>query len=104
MPLYYSWTGEGYISAFSPTLLAELSVREASNAIREKPNWWNKIKDPAIAANWRRELLEENHKREERFHMTDEQIDYVFKEQDWLAQKRQEQVDNGARASIEIGM
>ncbi|KAG0068868.1 hypothetical protein BGZ89_003959 [Linnemannia elongata] len=104
MPLYYPWTGKGYISGFTPTLLAELSIREASNAIREKPNWWIKIKDSTIAANWRRDLLEESRKREERFHMTDEQIDYVFKELDWLAQKRQEQVGNGARAPIEIGV
>ncbi|KAF8947005.1 hypothetical protein BGZ47_010667 [Haplosporangium gracile] len=101
MSLKCSWTGNGYISGFCPTLLAELSVREASNAIREKLYWWHKIKDPTVVANWRRELLEESSKREERFHMTEEQIDYVFKELDWFAQKSQEQIDNGAEAMID---
>ncbi|KAF9151654.1 hypothetical protein BG015_006407 [Linnemannia schmuckeri] len=102
MSLKYHWTGNGYISGFRPTLLAELFMREESNAIREKPNWWLKLKDLTIIANWRRELLEESSKREERFHMTEEQIDYVFKELDWFAQKRQEQIDNDVKTTIDM--
>ena len=28
-----------------------------SNAIREKPNWWEKIKDPALVEKWTLEAL-----------------------------------------------
>ena len=28
-----------------------------SNAIREKPNWWEKIKDPALVEKWKQEAL-----------------------------------------------
>ena len=30
-----------------------------SHAIREKPRWWEKIKDPKVMARWRREALEQ---------------------------------------------
>jgi hypothetical protein len=32
-----------------------------SNAIREKPRWWEKIKNPEIVAKWRKEILEHEH-------------------------------------------
>jgi len=28
-----------------------------SNVIREKPNWWEKIKDPALVEKWTQEAL-----------------------------------------------
>jgi hypothetical protein len=30
-----------------------------SNAIREKPNWWEKINDPALVAKWTQEALDQ---------------------------------------------
>ena len=30
-----------------------------SNAIREKPNWWEKINDPALAEKWKQEALDQ---------------------------------------------
>ena len=30
-----------------------------SSAIREKPNWWEKIKDPALAEKWKQEALDQ---------------------------------------------
>ena len=30
-----------------------------SNAIREKPNWWEKIKDPALVEKWKQEALDQ---------------------------------------------
>ena len=30
-----------------------------SNAIREKPNWWEKIKDPALVEKWTLEALDQ---------------------------------------------
>ncbi|OAQ34529.1 hypothetical protein K457DRAFT_14369 [Linnemannia elongata AG-77] len=102
--LLYPWTGEGYVEGFEPSLLAELNIREASNAIREKPEWWRKIKEPTIAANWRRELMEESRKRRVRFHLSDAQVDYVLKELEWYARKRQEQFDGGATVAIDFGI
>ena len=30
-----------------------------SNAIREKPNWWEKINDPALVEKWKQEALDQ---------------------------------------------
>ena len=30
-----------------------------SNAIREKPNWWEKINDPALVKKWKQEALDQ---------------------------------------------
>ena len=30
-----------------------------SSAIREKPNWWEKIKDPALVEKWKQEALDQ---------------------------------------------
>lgn len=30
-----------------------------SNAIREKPNWWEKVKDPALVEKWKQEALDQ---------------------------------------------
>ena len=30
-----------------------------SNQIREKPNWWEKVKDEVIAGKWREEALQQ---------------------------------------------
>ena len=38
-----------------------------SNAIREKPNWWEKIKDPALVKKWTQEALDQQ-KDQYRFH------------------------------------
>ncbi|KAF9929591.1 hypothetical protein FBU30_001432 [Linnemannia zychae] len=97
-------TRKGDVEGFRPALLVERNMQAASNAVREKPNWWNKIKDPAIAANWRRELIEESHKRKFRFHLTEEQLDYVFKELDWYAAVRQKQIDLGDEIPIDVGI
>ena len=39
--------------------VVEMRMCALSNAIREKPNWWEKIKDPALAEKWRREALDQ---------------------------------------------
>ncbi|KAG9073104.1 hypothetical protein KI688_000891 [Linnemannia hyalina] len=71
----------------------QLLVRAASNTIREKPDWWIKLNNPEIVAKWRQEFLDTNAGRELRFQMTDKQIDYLVKELQWYAERRQEQVD-----------
>ena len=30
-----------------------------SSAFREKPNWWEKIKDPALVEEWKQEALDQ---------------------------------------------
>ena len=37
----------------------ELRMCALSNAIREKPNWWEKIKDPALVEKWKQEALDQ---------------------------------------------
>ncbi|KAF9169481.1 hypothetical protein BGX21_009424 [Mortierella sp. AD011] len=95
------WTGDDYECGFPVTLLAELAMRAASNAIREKPNWWEKYKDPSISGRWRSEIKEASNRRGGGNVMTDKQIDYVFKELEWYAEKRQKQIDDGVSAPIE---
>ncbi|KAG0049981.1 hypothetical protein BGZ83_005219 [Gryganskiella cystojenkinii] len=48
--------GEVHQCGFPPTLLVELLMRAVSNAIREKHQWWRKIRDPTIVGNWKKEL------------------------------------------------
>ncbi|KAF9561123.1 hypothetical protein EC968_005839 [Mortierella alpina] len=98
------WTGEDYGDGFPPTLLAELAIMAASNAIREKPNWWLKYNDPAIAARWRQELGDASLARGGGYVLRSEQIDYVFKEVEWHAEKRQQQIDSGVEAPIEVAI
>lgn len=104
MRLRYPWTGEGYIHGFYPLLLTELTMWAASNSIREKPKWWSKIKDPKIVGKWRQEILTAGLEREVRYQLREEQIDYIFKELEWHAQRHQDQIDRGAIAAIDIGV
>jgi len=30
-----------------------------SNVIREKPNWWENIRDPALVEGWKQEVLDQ---------------------------------------------
>ncbi|KAG0045706.1 hypothetical protein BGZ83_009071 [Gryganskiella cystojenkinii] len=108
------WTGDEYECGFPVTLVAELDMRAASNAIREKPLWYEKFKDPIIAARWKKELLEANynpgtnavtgeddadengHEGEVdggRNHLTEDQVRFIFQELEWYADQRQQQID-----------
>ncbi|KAF8986366.1 hypothetical protein BGZ46_005551 [Entomortierella lignicola] len=98
------WTGDDYECGFPVTLLPELAMRAASNAIREKPNWWEKYKDPVISGRWKSEIKIESMKLGGGEELRDEQIDYIFKELAWYAEKRQKQIDNGMTAPIEIAI
>ena len=70
-----------------------------SGKIRQKPGWWNKVRDADIVAKWREEMVEQDKLEvdrlwggEERFevgggtkqwprdYMTDAQLDYIFDE------------------------
>ncbi|CAO3565366.1 unnamed protein product [Mortierella alpina] len=98
------WTGDNYEDGFPPTLLAELAIVGASNAIREKPLWWQKYKDPVIAARWSDELMTASAARGGGYVLREEQINYIFKEVEWHAEQRQRQLDSGVEAPIEVGI
>ncbi|KAF9419124.1 hypothetical protein BGZ76_004292 [Entomortierella beljakovae] len=88
---------------FHPLLLEEILMITASNIIREKPEWWIKYKDPIISSKWKKELLEigSGSLYTNRHPLNEEQIEYIFKELDWHAERRQKQVDLGVTAPIE---
>ncbi|KAG0238702.1 hypothetical protein BGW42_002568 [Actinomortierella wolfii] len=105
--LPHPWTGDDYGDGLPPILLPELAMMAASNAIREKPEWWRKIHDPAIAARWRKELIDESRARSngnDGAVLRDAQIDYIFRELEWHANHRQQQLDSGVTAPIEYAI
>ena len=46
-------------SSLPPPQIVELRMCALSNRIREKPNWWEKMNDEAIAERWRGEALQQ---------------------------------------------
>ncbi|KAF9285145.1 hypothetical protein BGZ68_004130 [Mortierella alpina] len=98
------WIGEDPYCGFPPRLLPELSMMAASNSIREKSGWWQKYKDPVIAGRWRQEIKDASIQRGGGWVLREEQIDYIFKELDWYAGRRQNQVDLGIEAPVEVAI
>lgn len=45
-----------------PTLLLEKRIRRFAREIKEKPRWWDKVRDPENVARWRREAVEHDAK------------------------------------------
>ncbi|KAL1945621.1 hypothetical protein VTO73DRAFT_1623 [Trametes versicolor] len=45
-----------------PTLLLEQRIRRFAREIKEKPRWWDKVRDPENVARWRREAVEHDAK------------------------------------------
>ncbi|KAG0200516.1 hypothetical protein BGX33_010963 [Mortierella sp. NVP41] len=106
MPLPHPWTGEryDYNVGFPVTLQPELNMMAASNAVREKSEWWEKIKDTELVLDYRFDFEYQNYRAHYEKRITEEQLDYVFKELDWYAQKVQDQLDRGITAPIEVGI
>ena len=44
--------------AFAPRSVAELTIIQMESSIREKTEWWNKIKDPDITSKWQQEIMD----------------------------------------------
>ena len=42
-----------------PRTIVELRMCALSNRIREKPDWWEKVKDETIVERWREEALQQ---------------------------------------------
>ncbi|QRW06173.1 hypothetical protein RhiLY_05172 [Ceratobasidium sp. AG-Ba] len=76
------WSGERGTPA-KP--LVELEMVELSRALRSKPSWWTKFRDPEILAKWRAEALEQTNL------MKKSHIDYVLAELDGYAKLRDEE-------------
>ncbi|KAG0378997.1 hypothetical protein BGX24_002086 [Mortierella sp. AD032] len=119
MPLPNPWTGENYGNGFPITLHREQTMNIVSNIIREKSQWW---KDPIISARWKQEIQTKIHenpeisakwkqeieaaglKQDERYRLGDKEVEFVFRELEWFAEKRQEQVDSGKEVTIDVGV
>ncbi|KAI0750447.1 hypothetical protein C8Q74DRAFT_1374035 [Fomes fomentarius] len=90
-----------------PITLVELRMRQFSGKIRSKPNWWEKVKDAAIVAKWRQEIVDQDRqlvdklwggeeyfehgdgeKKWPRDPITAAQIDYIFVELEHVASQR----------------
>ncbi|KAH7060159.1 hypothetical protein BKA57DRAFT_446468 [Linnemannia elongata] len=105
MPLPHPWIGDGWRVGFPLTARQELTMAEISITIREKPNWWLKSQDLEISTRWRQEI--EAIIAADELWITDvgqPEIDFIFKELGWYAQKRQDQVDQGAEVTIDVGV
>ncbi|KAG9047233.1 hypothetical protein FS837_002755 [Tulasnella sp. UAMH 9824] len=60
--------------------LSDLRLQEISYALRCKPSWWTKYKNPEILAKWRTELLDHESQVEENERLDEKEIDYVLAE------------------------
>ncbi|KAF9926699.1 hypothetical protein FBU30_003775 [Linnemannia zychae] len=104
MPLSHPWTKDDVGCGLPPILTAELAMMAASNAVREKPQWWEKLKDPELVLDYRFDFGVENYRRDYKYRVSEKQLDYVFKELEWYSQKVQDQLDQGITAPIELGI
>ncbi|KAF9644280.1 hypothetical protein BDM02DRAFT_3150579 [Thelephora ganbajun] len=80
-----------------PKTIVEMRMCAMSHAIREKPRWWEKIKDTEIMARWRKEALEQQVPSPRHRKLTDVMIDYVLDELHGYAALRDEET------GIEVG-
>ncbi|KAF8901230.1 hypothetical protein CPB85DRAFT_1552686 [Mucidula mucida] len=64
----------------APRSVVELTMCALSAAIRDKPDWREKMKDPAILAKWRQEALDQTPAEPEGRKITVEMVDYVLQE------------------------
>ncbi|RDX46990.1 hypothetical protein OH76DRAFT_1485045 [Lentinus brumalis] len=58
-----------------PVTLVELRMRFFSGKVHQKPRWWEKINDPAIAAKWRAEMVEHDRLQVELFWGSEKHFD-----------------------------
>ncbi|SJL12728.1 uncharacterized protein ARMOST_16159 [Armillaria ostoyae] len=79
--------GEKAEGVDEPVPFNELTMCELSATIRDKPNWWEKYKDPAIRAKWKEEAATQTGSYECRLLQEDE-IDYVLDELEGYAAVR----------------
>lgn len=54
-----------HLFCISLNQIVELLMCALSNCIREKPDWWEKIKDDTIVEKWREEALEQAEENDE---------------------------------------
>ncbi|KAF9152919.1 hypothetical protein BG015_004458 [Linnemannia schmuckeri] len=56
--------------------------------------------DPEIAGKWRQEILEASLEREVQYHLREEQLDCIFKDLEWQAQRHQDQIDKDFKSRL----
>ncbi|KAG5370201.1 hypothetical protein CJU90_1547 [Yarrowia sp. C11] len=72
-PFFHPYATDAWGSVYSaPICLEEQGVTGASEAIRQKPEWWLKVQDETIVAKWKAEMVEQG--------LREEWADYVIKE------------------------
>ncbi|KAF8991402.1 hypothetical protein BDZ89DRAFT_1086673, partial [Hymenopellis radicata] len=76
----------------APRSIVELEMCALSAAIRDKPDWQQKMKNPEILAKWRQEALDQN-RDEEEWKLTVEMIDYVLQELEAYARIRENEIE-----------
>ncbi|AOW01229.1 YALI0B04708p [Yarrowia lipolytica CLIB122] len=72
-PFPHPYTTDAWGDVYTtPVCLEEQGVNGASEAIRQKPEWWRKIDDETIVAKWKTEMVEQG--------VREPWADYVIKE------------------------
>ncbi|SEI34185.1 YALIA101S04e12662g1_1 [Yarrowia lipolytica] len=72
-PFPHPYTTDAWGDVYTtPVCLEEQGVNGASEAIRQKPEWWQKIDDETIVAKWKTEMVEQG--------VREPWADYVIKE------------------------
>ncbi|KAL1745933.1 hypothetical protein HDZ31DRAFT_81615 [Schizophyllum fasciatum] len=83
--------GEEPPGTWAPRAIVELRMQQLSAALREKPEWWRKAKDPKIRKRWFEEAKAEQESVERRWRLTDNMINYTLSELEGYAQLRDEE-------------
>ncbi|KAF9789748.1 hypothetical protein BJ322DRAFT_1203235 [Thelephora terrestris] len=63
-----------------PRTVVEMRMCALSNAIREKPNWWEQIKDRSLVKKWMREAVDQQKNEYRIRQLTLKMVNYVFQE------------------------
>ncbi|KAF9789747.1 hypothetical protein BJ322DRAFT_554021 [Thelephora terrestris] len=63
-----------------PRTVIEMRMCALSNAIREKPNWWEQIKDPVLVRKWMREAVDQQRNEYRIRQLRWKMVNYVFQE------------------------
>ncbi|KJE96361.1 hypothetical protein CAOG_006699 [Capsaspora owczarzaki ATCC 30864] len=84
------FTEYDYGDGAPPKTLVELTMIQMSAAVRNKPNWETKMRDPEIVAKWRKEASDASAAGQTDVPVTPKMLDYVFEELKEYAKFKQE--------------
>ncbi|KAJ7690130.1 hypothetical protein B0H17DRAFT_1290812 [Mycena rosella] len=89
--------GDPLPGTWQPKTLSELRMCSLSAHIRQKPNWWEKMRDETIRSKWIREAKEQQAEHPRWEQLTDNMLNYVMSELNGYAMLRD------AKTGIESG-